>query len=228
MKACAAGPGSIFTTLTSLTLRPFFFRNQASVKYGAVPGAEAATVLPLRSLIDATLPRTTMPSAPKDLSSWNSCVVATPLAFHTTQVSTVVAAHCTSPDAIARCRLACGTFLMVTSRPFLAKMPASLASVSGAKPVQPEIAIVTLVCAEAGVASIAASPAATDIPINFITRSPQPGGFDTAWQHGGLPESILRNVRIRASSSPRPSGWRETRGELINVVRITDTHRRDH
>jgi hypothetical protein len=36
------------------------------------------------------------------LSSWKICVVATPLAFHTTHVSTVVAAHCTSPEAIAR------------------------------------------------------------------------------------------------------------------------------
>src|SRR5678815_1916932 len=39
--ACAAGPGSRLTTVTSLTDRPFFFRNHASVKYGAVPGAEA-------------------------------------------------------------------------------------------------------------------------------------------------------------------------------------------
>src|SRR5262245_2008859 len=99
----------------------------------------------------AMLLRTTMPSAPYDLSIWNSCVVATPLAFHTIQVSTVVAAHWMSPEAIARCRLACGIFLIVTSRPFLAKMPASLASVSGAKPVQPEMPIATLVpCASAG------------------------------------------------------------------------------
>ena len=41
---------------------------------------------------------------------------------------------------------------MVTSRPFLAKIPASLASVSGAKPVQPEMPIFTLVCADAGAA----------------------------------------------------------------------------
>lgn len=47
-------------------------------------------------------------------------------------------------------------FLMVTSRPFLAKMPASFASVSGAKPVQPEMPIETLVWAEAGAASPAA------------------------------------------------------------------------
>ena len=78
-------------------------------------------------------------------------MVATPLAFHTIQVSTVVAAHWTSPEAMARCRLACGIFLIVTSRPFFAKMPASLASVSGAKPVHPEMPIVTLVpCASAG------------------------------------------------------------------------------
>ena len=32
MKACAAGAGSMLTMVTSFTLRPFFFRNQASVK----------------------------------------------------------------------------------------------------------------------------------------------------------------------------------------------------
>ncbi len=64
MNACAAGPGSRLTTVTSFTVRPFFFKNQASVKYGAVPGADAATVLPFRSLIAAIVLRTTMPSAP--------------------------------------------------------------------------------------------------------------------------------------------------------------------
>ena len=84
-----------------------------------------------------------MPSAPKLLSSWKICVVATPAAFHAIQVSTVVAAHCTSPEAMARWRSFCGIFLIVTSRPRFLNRPASLASVSGAKPVQPEIAIVT-------------------------------------------------------------------------------------
>ena len=56
-----------------------------------------------------------------------------------------VAAHCTSPDAIARWRSFCGIFLIVTSRPCFLNRPASLASVSGAKPVQPEIAMATLV-----------------------------------------------------------------------------------
>ncbi len=96
-------------------------------------------------------------------------MVATPLAFHTIQVSTVVAAHWMSPDAMARWRLACGIFLMVTSRPFLAKMPASLASVSGAKPVQPEIPMATLVpCAAAGVAASAAPSAAAMILIGVM------------------------------------------------------------
>src|SRR6266581_9659016 len=45
---------------------------------------------------------------------------------------------------MARCRSFCGIFLIVTSTPFFLKMPASLASVSGAKPVQPEIPIATL------------------------------------------------------------------------------------
>ena len=113
MKAWAAGPGSRVTTLTSFTVSPFFLSIQASVKYGAVPGAEAATVLPFRSAIFAMVLRTTMPSAPYDLSSWTTCFVATPLAFHTIHVSTVVAAHCTSPEAIARCRSFCGMNLMV-------------------------------------------------------------------------------------------------------------------
>src|SRR5439155_24109610 len=102
--ACAAGPGSRLTIFTSFTVRPFFLRNHASVKYGAVPGDDAATVLPRRSLIFAMSLRTTIPSAPYDLSSCTTCFVATPLAFHTIHVSTVVAAHCTSPDAIARWR----------------------------------------------------------------------------------------------------------------------------
>src|SRR5262249_38547772 len=145
---------------------------QASVKYGAVPGAEAATVLPFTSLIDATSLRTTMPSAPYDLSSWNSSVVATPFAFHTIQVSTVVAAHWMSPDAMARCRLACGIFLRVTSRPFLAKMPASFAKVRGAKPVHPAMPMATLVpCATAGVTAKDAASATAAILIGVMSHS---------------------------------------------------------
>ena len=67
------------------------------------------------------------------------------MAFQTTQVSTVVAAHWMSPDAIARWRSFCGIFLIVTSSPCCLKRPASLAKVSGAKPVQPEMATATLV-----------------------------------------------------------------------------------
>ena len=92
---------------------------QASRKYGEVPGADAATVLPFRSSIVSTSPRTAMPSAPKDLSSWNIWVTGTLLAFQMIHVSTVVAAHWISPDASARLRLACGIFCSVTSRPFL-------------------------------------------------------------------------------------------------------------
>src|SRR3954463_10161711 len=92
-----------------------------------------------------------MPSAPKLLSSWNICLVATPLAFQEIQVSTVVAAHWMSPDATARCRSFCGIFLIVTSRPFFLKMPAWLASVSGANPVHPEMPMATFTsCATAG------------------------------------------------------------------------------
>jgi hypothetical protein len=55
-----------------------------------------------------------------------------------------------SPLAMARWRSFCGIFLIETSRPFFLKMPASLASVSGAKPVQPLMPMPTLVsCARA-------------------------------------------------------------------------------
>ena len=84
-----------------------------------------------------------MPSAPYDLSSWSTCTVATPLAFQTIQVSTVVAAHCTSPEAIARCRSFWGMNLMVTSTPFFLKMPAFSASDRGANPVHPLMPTVT-------------------------------------------------------------------------------------
>ena len=77
-------------------------------------------------------------------------MVATPFAFQTIQVSTVVAAHWMSPEAIARWRSFCGIFLIVTSRPFFLKMPASFASVSGAKPVQPLMPMATLVSWAAG------------------------------------------------------------------------------
>ena len=62
--AFAAGCGSRLTTLTSFTVRPFFFSIHASAKYGDVPGALAATVLPFRSAIFAMPGFTTMPSAP--------------------------------------------------------------------------------------------------------------------------------------------------------------------
>jgi len=61
---------------------------------------------------------------------------------------------------------------MVTSRPFLAKMPASLASVSGAKPVQPEVPMATLVpCASAGAPAKQATSAAATILIDVMFRS---------------------------------------------------------
>src|SRR5262249_21324185 len=52
----------------------------------------------------------------------------------------------------------CGILLIVASMPFFLKMPASLASVSGAKPVQPLMPIATLAsCAMAVVMSAAAN-----------------------------------------------------------------------
>jgi hypothetical protein len=39
------------TTVTSVTDRPFFLRNHTSVKYGAVPGADAALQLAVRQVL---------------------------------------------------------------------------------------------------------------------------------------------------------------------------------
>src|ERR1700704_152303 len=111
-KACAAGFGSIEVTVTSFGERPFFFSIHAMTKYGEVPGAWDPIVLPFRSAIFCTLARVAMPSAPKLLSIWKICLVATPFAFQTSQVSAVVAAHWTSPEAMARWRLCCGIFLI--------------------------------------------------------------------------------------------------------------------
>src|SRR3954453_6729043 len=63
---------------------------------------------------------------------------------------------------MARWRSFCGIFLMVTSRPFFLKIPAWLASVSGANPVHPEIAMFTFTSsATAGAAARKAAAAAT-------------------------------------------------------------------
>src|SRR5690606_38120447 len=105
------------------------------------------------------------------LSSWKICLDGTPLAFHTIHVSTVVAAHWISPDRRARWRLACGIFRMLTSRPFFSKMPASFASVSGAKPVQPDMPIETAVSAWAAEDINAAAETAIT-QLRFMVRTP--------------------------------------------------------
>src|SRR5262245_5002389 len=75
-----------------------------------------------------------------------------------------------SPEAIARWRLACGIFLIVTSRPFLEKMLLSLANTIGANPVHPEIPIDTLdACPRAGVAISNAASAPATVLIEVIT-----------------------------------------------------------
>ena len=63
-KAWAAGCGSSETVFTSFMVMPFLCSIQARPKYGAVPGALTATVLPLRSAKPLTSLRTAMPSAP--------------------------------------------------------------------------------------------------------------------------------------------------------------------
>src|SRR3954454_1975217 len=124
-----------------------------------------------------------------------------------------------SPEAIARCRLACGIFLMVTSRPFFAKMPASLARVSGAKPVQPEVPMATLVpCASAGVPAKQATSAAATILIDVMFCS-IPGVLSHTFlhdscQHGDPDESNARApgapyraVARRPSKQKGPPRW---------------------
>src|SRR5262245_33182300 len=200
MKACAAGPGSRFTIFTSFTPSPFFLRNQASVKYGAVPGAEAATVLPRRSEILPMSLRTTMPSAPYDLSSWTTWRVATPLAFQTIHVSTVVAAHATSPEAIARWRSFCGMNLIVASTPFFLKRPAFSASVSGANPVHPLIAIVTFgSCARTGTTIATTSASSTAVTQVLLTMDQASIG-DGGPQHEGTPHTPLYGQPILAAA----------------------------
>ena len=64
------------------------------------------------------------------------CFVSTPFAFQTSQVSTVVAAHWMSPEAIEVAALLRDLLDRGVDAVFL-KMPACSARVSGAKPVQP-------------------------------------------------------------------------------------------
>jgi hypothetical protein len=74
-----------------------------------------------------------------------------------------------SPEAMARWRSFCGIFLIETSSPFFLKMPASLASVSGAKPVQPDMPMATL----ASWAWAPAKASATTVAVNsFFMGSP--------------------------------------------------------
>ena len=77
-------------------------------------------------------------------------MIGTPLAFQATCVSTVVAAHWMAPEASARWRSFCGIILSSTSSPFFLKMPALSASVSGAKPVQPDMPSAILVLLRVG------------------------------------------------------------------------------
>src|SRR4051812_28442202 len=69
-----------------------------------------------------------------------------------------------SPEAIARWRSFCGIFRSVTSRPFFLKMPAWLASVSGAKPVHPEMPMPTLTSSASAGADTRSAAVAANIP----------------------------------------------------------------
>ena len=137
---------------------------QLDKSYGADGMVVKPNIAKITDLKGKTVAASAPGTAPYDLSSCTTCVIGTPFAFQTTYVSTVVAAHWTSPDAIARWRSFCGIFLIVTSRPFFLKMPAWLASVSGAKPVHPEIPMATLTsCATAGADTRRAAVAANTL-----------------------------------------------------------------
>src|SRR5262245_15036091 len=76
-----------------------------------------------------------------------------------------------SPDAMARWRSFCGIFFSVTSRPFFLKMPAWLASVSGAKPVHPEIPMPTLTSSATAGADTRRAAVVINIPNLRMTLS---------------------------------------------------------
>ena len=78
------------------------------------------------------------------------------MVFQATWVSTVVAAHWMALDARARWRSFWGIILISTSSPCFLNRPVFSARVSGAKPVQPDMPMTTLVsCAAAVVPSVA-------------------------------------------------------------------------
>ncbi len=128
MKACAAASGSMLTTVTSFTVEAVLLQEPGQREIGRGARRRSRNRLALH-ILDRLDGRCARPCRRRH----RTCRAGTAAWWRrhwrstTTQVSTVVAAHCTSPEAMARWRLACGIFLMVTSRPFLAKMPASFA-----------------------------------------------------------------------------------------------------
>src|SRR3954453_12548305 len=105
---------------------------------------------------------------------------------------------------------------MVTSRPFLAKIPASLASVSGAKPVQPEMPIATLVCAIAGVTSMVAPSRAAAVHSDFIEFSPFRKGMREC-DHAVRRESNRASVPNPKFATGAAAGQLSREAENLNV-----------
>jgi len=140
---------------------PFFSKMYESMKCWTVPGPSTLIVLPFSSLRDWMLFRTARPSPPFDLSINATWTVGMPAEVQTICWSTVVAAALSAPEASAVERCTGGMKRVSTSRPFFLKIPASSASFSGWKPVQPLMPRTTFSCACAAQATPAATTNAT-------------------------------------------------------------------
>src|SRR5690606_29935229 len=105
---------------------------------------------------------------------------------------TVVAAHWMASDASARWRSFCGIMRSSTSRPFFLKMPALSASVSGAKPVQPDMPRAILVSCALAFAAMPAAQAAAAI------------------SEAILPTDVTIKVLLLRFKGVRPAGRRRT------------------
>ena len=136
---------------------PFFSRMYDSMKCCTVPGPSTLIVLPLSSLTELMLLRTARPSPPFDLSISITCTESMPAEDQTMCWSTVVAAALIAPEASAAERGTGGMKRISMSTPFFLKMPASSASLSGWKPVQPLMPRMTFSCAWAAPANASAA-----------------------------------------------------------------------
>src|SRR6218665_1704784 len=169
--------------------------------------------------------------------------MGTPLAFQATWVSTVVAAHSIDLAARARWRSFCAIILISTSRPCLLKRPALSASVSGAKPVQPDMPSTSLVfcacaCACAGAArpsthaAASASHFTTDLLIicsclkkNCVARpGARPAGHDDRQCIPVYTGGPWCHRRTWQAPTPSKKEATESRPIQTRTIRITIRH----